>query len=148
MRQVKKLTDFLIQIMAKKKESSQREIKNLIDQSLHELTGGKSEEFNELSLKETLDVLKHKGKLDAELAVVIADILFERIALLDQKDAEHCSSQALLLYKIAIKDSDVAFPLQSIKKIRDLNKKLNDSEKLHEVNKILQERYPPSTAAP
>lgn len=136
MRQVRMLTDFLIQIITKKKQGEHDDAKDIINTSIGEIFEVNDRDFDNLSLEQTLGALKDEAQ-SAEVLLATANILYERMELLNKDQARHCASQALLLYKKAANSSNTAFPMEDIHKMNSIQKQFEGSPKLAEMNKIL-----------
>lgn len=127
MRQIKQFTYALEQVLFKKKEGEQQEAQDIIDQYLNELPEEKKS-FQDLSLGDTLSTLKNDGDFNADLALIVADLLYEKSNIVDKSQTKKCSMQALLLYQRAMQDPKAAFPLQATQKISELKNKLDASD--------------------
>ncbi len=124
MRQIQMMVKVLEQVIFRKKQGRYEEAKQVAEEALGELFG---ENRVELSLEETLTALEKNGAFNAELAYIVADLLFERAAL-DGEDAEKSLMQSLLLYKKAMRHPGAAFPIDAAKKISDLEHRLGEHE--------------------
>lgn len=137
MKQIKQSIQALERVLFKKKEGKQEEALSLINHSLAELLEIDEKNFQDISLDETISVLENYGAFNAELAVIIADLIYEKCDLMDNRnDINKCYLQALLLYMKAIKYRDIAFPLQSLDKISQIKKNIRKSD-LEKVKKLV-----------
>ena len=137
MRQIKQFTHALEIVLFKKKEGKQQEAQNIIENSLTELLEEHHDNFHQLSLEETLCALENSGSFNAELALIVADLLYEQSELADKKESQQCYLQALLLYHKAMKDPGTAFPLQATQKISHIKSELDPSD-LGKVKQLLE----------
>lgn len=137
MKQIQMFTQVLQQVLFKKQAGKQQEARQLVKETLNELTEDHPESFHDLSLEETLDLFRNEGKFNSELALVVAELLIEEGELLEKNEAEKRYLQALLLYQKALNDPDIAVPLQSGQIIGQLKEKLNGSSGLDEINELL-----------
>lgn len=137
MRQVRMLTDFLVQIITKKKQGEYEDANELINTSIGEIYNLSKQEFAHLTLKETLSTCSEKAQ-HGEVILTTANILFEEIELLNEEQARHSSLQALLLYKKAVNSPNTAFPIDDIHKMNALQKKFEETPELAEINRILE----------
>lgn len=136
MSQIRRFFEALGQILLMKREGKQKAALKLIDQSLSELFERNGNKIHELSLEETIFGMEQDGKFNAELAVIVADILYEKGELIDEANRYKCFMQALLLYKKSGKSADLAFPLQSLEKITRIERLLDKSD-LEKINDIV-----------
>lgn len=137
MRQIRQFTRALEKVLFKKQEGKKEEAQDIIEQSLNKLCEGSDRNFQELSLDDTISALENDGKFNAELALITADLLYEKSALADKKELQKCYMQAFLLYQKAIENPEVAFPLQATQKISQIKNKL-DSSSLEKVKEFLK----------
>lgn len=128
MRQIKQFTYALEQVLFKKKEGEKQEAQDIIEQTLKELPKENNRRFQELSLADTLSTLKIDGYFNAELALIVADLLYEKGQFTNKSESKKCYMQALVLYQKALKDPKTAFPLQATGKISGIKKKLDASD--------------------
>lgn len=137
MRQIQQFTDAIQQIIAKKKEGEEQEAQDLIEQLLTELQEDDKDNFHSLTLDETISVLEHDGQFNAELALSVADLLYEKGQLTESSVSTTSYMQALVLYQKAMTDPEVAFPLQAMQKIERIKQLLGPSN-LEKVNELLK----------
>ncbi|WP_142455290.1 hypothetical protein [Gracilimonas mengyeensis] len=137
MRQVKVLTDFLIQILTKKNEGAYEEAEQLIDRSIAEVFEDTNQAFSKLSLKQTAEALKDEAQ-DGKVILAMANILFEKIELVPEEQKQKASLQTLLLYKKALSYSNTAFAIEDIHKMNGLEKKFKGAPELAEITEILK----------
>lgn len=124
-RQVKLFAEFLMQVLSLKRQGRNEEAHEKIQQSLNELCESTEKEFHELTVDEMFDALKYNGNFNAELAIIVADLLYEEREFLEGKDRERCSKKALKIYQKVKEFPDVAFPIEAIQKITQLNTELD-----------------------
>lgn len=79
--------------------------------------------------------MEHDGQFNAELALPVADLLYEKGELTGNTASQTSYMQALLLYKKAMNHPDVAFPLQAMSNIERINSLL-DAASLEKVNRL------------
>jgi hypothetical protein len=137
MRQVQQFADALEKVLFKKKEGKRQEAQDIIEQSLNKLPDVNDRNIQELSLDNTISVLENEGTFNSELALIIADLFFEKGKLVDKNESQKCYMQALLLYQKAMKDHNVAFPLQATQKISQIKNELDPSD-LEKVKQLLK----------
>ena len=136
MRQVKQFTQALEAVLFKKREGQKQKAQDIITQTLGELVEGDSDDFHQLSLKETVSTLENGGNFNAELALIVADLLYEQGELANKNKSYKYYMQALLLYQKALKNPDVAFPIEATQKISQIKSTL-DSSDLKKVEELL-----------
>ena len=137
MKQIQMFTQVLQQVLFNKQAGNQQEARQLVKETLNELTEDHPDSFHDLSLKETLNLFRNEGKFNSELALVVAELLIEEGELLAENEAEKRYLQALLLYQKALDDPDIAVPLQSGQIIGQLKEKLNGSPGLNEISDLM-----------
>lgn len=125
MRQIRQFIQVLEQVIFKKKQGQKEEVQMLITETLNELLEESERDFSDLSLKETLSAIGNKDSVNPQLALVIADLLYEQ----EGEDVAKSHAQALLLYKKAIEDGSVAIPLQAMERVTELENNLDKSLK-------------------
>lgn len=134
-KQIRQCTNALERVLLKKKEGKQQEAQKIIEHSLNELPDDNSKKFHELSLQETIAVLENKGSFNAELALIVAELLFEKGQLVEKEESRKCFMQALLLFRKTMKNPNVAFPLEAPQKISRINNFLAPSD----IEKVTQQ---------
>ncbi len=140
MRQVQHLTQLLQQIIFKKNQNKPKEAVQDIHNAFQRLTKDHPKEFNELTLPETQEIFFQDEKFQDELALAVADLLFQEGEILQEQQFSQSKKsylQALMLYKTALDNEDAAVPLDIQQKIAELEQKLLDKD-LDELRKILQ----------
>jgi len=131
MRQVQYLTQLLQQIIFKKNQNKPKEAVEDIHNAFQRLTKDRPKEFHQLSLEETGKMFIDDNTLQDELAVAAADLLFQEAEMLEDQQfsrAKKSRLQALLLYKMALKDDKAAVPLDIQQKIAELEQSLTDND--------------------
>ena len=140
MRQIQHLTQLLQQIIFKKNKQQYEEAEQQLQDAFERLTKNHPKSFDELTLKETLDLFTENNSFKSELAIAVADLLTEEGEILQNMQfskSQHCYSQALLLYKKALQDQSGAIPVDIQQKIKRLEDDSLTSDNISEVNDIL-----------
>lgn len=141
MRQIQFLTQILQQIIFKKNQDKQQEAVDEIKDAFRRLSRDHPKEFHKLTLEETVSFFERQGKFQSELAVAVADLLFEEGNIRRDKSfsaSQKCHAQALILYKKTLKDESASVPLDIRKTISTLNEKLAHSDYLTKVNAVFE----------
>lgn len=139
MRQIQQLTQLLQQIIFKKKNNQPKEARQQLQDAFKRLTQEHPKQFNQLTLRETLQLFTNKGQFSSELALAVADLLVEEGELLRDKSfslSQKSYSQALLLYKKAKQDRSAALPLDINHNIGKVEEALS-SEQIQQVDRLI-----------
>jgi hypothetical protein len=132
MRQIRQFIQVLEQVIFKKKQGQKEEVQTLISKTLNELLEESERDFNELSLEESLSAVGEGESVNPELALVIAELLYEQ----EGGDREKSRMQALLLYKKAMGDASVPIPLNAMERVAQLEDQLSEASK-DQINTLL-----------
>jgi hypothetical protein len=141
MRQIQQLTQLLQQIIFKKKNNQPKEARQQLQDAFQRLTKEHPKQFNQLTLRETLQLFTNDGQFSSELALAVADLLVEEGELLQDKSFSKSAksySQALLLYKKAKQDQSAVIPVDINHKIGQVENLLS-SEQTQKINQLLTE---------
>jgi|GEM_PF-749568 len=125
MMQIKQLSNVLEQVIFKKNNGSFDEAQDILEESITELFENEKE-IQQITLDDFLSALQTDGSFNPELALVVADLLYEEAELVD--DPESCYRRALGLYQEAMKSPDTTLPLQLNQKISHIKDELEDAD--------------------
>ena len=137
MRQIRQFTEGLQRVIAKKKKGEEQEAQDLIEQFLTDVQDDEHRKFYTLSLAETVSALNNDDDFNAELALAVADLLFEKGQITEDDISTTSYKQALVLYKKAMNNPEVAFPLEAMQKIEKIKGAL-DSSSIEKVKQVLE----------
>lgn len=137
MKQIRMLIQVLEQVLFRKKNREPEEALQLINEALMDLPDRDISDFGDLSLKETLEVPVLNNSFNAELAFILADLLFEKAELMQEDDASGTLQQSLLLYRHGMKEPAAAFPLEAADKITKIEEHLIPDQ-IKEVEMLLK----------
>lgn len=124
MRQFKQLGDVLAQVLSNKGSVRSEESLETIGNALGELRKNEEKRFQELSLEETVSAVRVDDQFNAELAFIVADLLYEEAQIAGEELSRKCIMQALLLYKLASRDPEAAVPMHAHERTRELELEL------------------------
>ena len=142
MRQIQNLTQLLQQIIFKKKEQQYDEAKQQLQDAFQRLTKDHPKSFDQLSLKETVDLFTKENNFESELAIAVADLLVEEGDILQAQQfskSQQSYAQALLLYKKSLQDQSSAIPIDIHDKIKTLEADSLAPSTVDNVDRTLQD---------
>lgn len=123
LRQIQQLVQVLVQVIQRKDEGREAEALALLDQSLLESLDMKIDDLLVLEKPALLALCSSEGRLSADLALVLAELLEERGYMLEKSEptatAQQCFRRALDLYE-AIVATATAVPIDVYERISRL----------------------------
>ena len=142
MRQIQNLTQLLQQIIFKKKQQQFEEAEQQLQDAFQRLTKAHPKSFDQLTLKETLDLFSKDNSFESELAIAVADLLVEEGEILENRQfsrSQQSYAQALILYKKSLQDQSGAIPVDIHQKIKMLEDELLTSNTVDKINQTLSD---------